>query len=100
MAPLSLRGAHWAPVAPAKDGPFFRSLLLSAWLASARELGCQEPDQVPSCPPPRALLPWPGPVPHTHSQVARYHWWKSCSLVAPFLLRFCPGTSSTQAGTE
>lgn len=95
MVPLSLRGAHRAPVTPAKDGPFFRSLLLSAWSASAKELGCQEPDQVPSCP------SCTGPAQsHTHSQVARYHWWKSCSLAAPFLLRFCPGTSSTQAGTE
>lgn len=71
VAPSSLRGAHWAPVAPAKDGPFFRSLLLSGCSASARELGCQEPDQVPSCPPLHPLvLAWPRPThPLTGSQV-------------------------------
>lgn len=96
MLPSTLRRAHQAPAAPAKEGPFRRGLLLSAWSASARGLGQQAPNPVPQ--------PHPGPLglahPPAHAQAARYHWWKSCSLTVPFLLRFCPGASSTLGGTE
>lgn len=56
---------------------------------------CKKPRSAGAEPRPTAA-PSPGP----HAQAARYHWWKSCSLTAPFLLRFCPGASSTRGGTE
>lgn len=83
------------PALPAKVGPFRRGLLLSAWSASMREQLARTR--------PKSQYPDKGMCclnPHTHSQAARYHWWKSCSLVAPFLLRLCPGGSSTPGGTE
>lgn len=68
VVPSSLRRAHKAPAAPAKEGPFRRGLLLSAWSASARGLGQQAPSPVPQPHPgPLALAQPPGP--RTGSQV-------------------------------
>lgn len=93
MVPLSLRSTQ-GPNRTCKGRALFPEPPAISMVSICKRAGLSGARPSPLLP----LLPWPSP--HTHSQVARYHWWKSCSLAAPFLLRFCPGTSSTQAGTE
>lgn len=101
-APSPLRGAHGRPsltckgraLSPGPPAVRVVSICKRTWWA-------RTPSPSHSATPAPAVPQATRPAPqHAHSQVARYHWWKSCSLVAPFLLRFCPGASSTQAGTE
>lgn len=93
MVPLSLRAHAGSQPHLQRMGPFVGA----CYCQHGRHL---HKSKVWWAGPDLAPPPVPSPALHTHAQVARYHWWKSCSLVAPFLLRFCPGASSTQAGTE